>query len=346
MAAVPDPSGGGMRKWFSRIRDQVDNYLALTLAVVFSVLGLLNLSDAEVMGNAMLATLAVLAFSMIRDRARRNEEREAEGAALRETADRLGKGLVTLRRLEEAVTRFDDVRGALAGVAELEVVTGERAIAAAFEAAREHTDFWEFKGGTGTYLRARTLPELAMRARRRNQPIKVRVDILDPSDIGVCSGYAAFNAAHELSSPGGEPWDVRLVRLNCYATVLAACWYWRHSPLEVELGLSSTWSSQRFDVSATCMLTTVCGNGWPAYRLPAEGRLHADYRTALAVAFRQARTLPIKDAAGVPLALSPAPDEVPGLFARLGLDLDPAFGGDEVKRIVHLAVSARNPYDD
>jgi hypothetical protein len=232
--------------------------------------------------------------------------------------------------------------GLLKGLAEVEVLAGA-AITRAFAEARESCTFWEFKGGTGTYLRAKTLPELA---RMRNRPIRIRVDVIDPADLELCAAYAQFShqAPVDLWPLSGASETGRQVQTSCLATILAVCWHNQNSLLEIDLRLSSTWSTLRFDRSDDGLLITVRDKGAPAYRVPSPANMYADYLTHLAVGFRQGRPVLLGGSVAQYLSEEPLVSEVRPLFEGLGLPLD-AYTDDDVALLIQKAMHPSNPYD-
>ncbi|MFI9836296.1 hypothetical protein ACIHFD_04645 [Nonomuraea sp. NPDC051941] len=332
-----------MRRWFARVKEQADTILALLLAIVVSVLGVADVVSAEVVNNAILVTLAVLAFSLLRDRWRKQESTESITAKFSELVHELDETLGKLRELRDVGSELSPVRELLRGMTEVEVLVGA-AIGRAFAEARRSCAFWEFKGGTGTYLRAKTLPELARLSRLRSRPIRVRVDILDPTNFELCDSYARYQQqiAHELWPQNNGEGSGRNVQLSCLATILAALRYNRGSLLEIELSLSSVWSNQRFDRCEECLLITVRDKSWPAYRIRSRTKLHADYLTHLSVSFRQGRAMNLA-ATDAPLADVPGIDETRYLFDRIGLSLR-LYTDEEVAYIVQQALTPSNPY--
>lgn len=69
--------------------------------------------------------------------------------------------------------------------------TDARAISEAFRTAMEDTAEWKYKGGTGTYLKAVTLPVNAKRARETRMGRRITIEILDPTDLDLCRSYRA-----------------------------------------------------------------------------------------------------------------------------------------------------------
>ncbi len=58
----------GVRRAFSWAKDQVDALVALALGITFSVLGLLNVVEGDVIAEATLGVLTLVAFTILRER--------------------------------------------------------------------------------------------------------------------------------------------------------------------------------------------------------------------------------------------------------------------------------------
>ena len=78
------------------------------------------------------------------------------------------------------------------GLATVETLQGSHALEPIFAQAREDTTHCTFRGGTGTYTRAKTLPECVAKARERvsRRGLDIRLLILDPLNVPLCEMYA------------------------------------------------------------------------------------------------------------------------------------------------------------
>ncbi|MCA2220830.1 hypothetical protein [Nonomuraea aurantiaca] len=104
-----------MRRWLARIKDQADAVIALILAVVFSVLGVLEAVPGDVINNTILVTLAVLAFSLLRDRWRKQETGETALRRFSELIGDLDDSLYELREVRRLGGEMAPVYGLLRG---------------------------------------------------------------------------------------------------------------------------------------------------------------------------------------------------------------------------------------
>nr|WP_106437823.1 hypothetical protein [Kitasatospora sp. SID7827] len=309
-----------------------DGVVALAGALAVGLLDLFGggLGDNVVSGATLLVLAAVVYGSLAERRRRVVDIREAtEGAR---------------QALEN-----------LASVRELAGVDLERAL----ERARQDTDRWVFKGGTGTYLRAVTLPECVQEARRRRRALTVKIDIVHPGNEAVCAAYARFRgtfgtadrrtgggSGSGLGGGGGghdAGWSVERTRKESYATVLAAAWYrQRLDTLEIDVHLSEVAPSLRFDVSASCLIITQDDPRRVSIYVERGRPLYDYYVTELHHYREQAVKLDLRDTE--PLGDDPTVDEARRLFEHLRLPLPTAFSDRDVNDIIDRALHAENPY--
>ncbi|GAA4627243.1 hypothetical protein GCM10023196_038660 [Actinoallomurus vinaceus] len=320
--------------WFLAETDAV---VALGIAIVAGVLGLLDVTTTKLADNTILLTLAVLSLAVLRDRWRSMNAEHGLTAALNEVSGRLGD-------LSAMHTTLIQSERALREIAAVRLLTGPREVTRAHEDAREQTGRWVFKGGTGTYIRAVTLPECVRLARRDRRALAIRLEILDPVDIDACERYAVFRRSMaELTDATGETWTCDRTREEAYATILAACWHKkRYDLLEVQIGLTSTMTTFRYDMADNRLIITQDDPRIPALMIPRESFLYASFHTELDRSLAQARKVPLDLSSTVGLGDEPTPEEVRGLFDALNLPL--TLPDDHVPRIIQKAIHARNPY--
>jgi len=177
---------------------EADAAVALTVAVIaglFDVIpGVPDSTMRQIVNQATLVVLGLLAINILRDRARRRPVEMDVREALHDAVDVLQKlpaKLDRMDRLEDLVDRTNrmiDESSVLTVLARTEVSDK-------LAEMRRSTDRWIFKGGTGTYIRAVSLPECVNNARRERRALLVRLEIIDPTDEDVCGTYARFRQA-------------------------------------------------------------------------------------------------------------------------------------------------------
>lgn len=335
-----------MKRRLLWVLNESDALLALGIAIVAGVLGLLNVvSSASLANNAILATLAVLALAVLRDRWRRSATEHEMSEAFTATSERLTELLTHMRgvmAIEELLTR---TTSALEEIGVVRLLAGREAVAREHEAAREQTGRWLFRGGTGTYIRAVTLPGCIANARHGRRALQVRLEILDPTDSDACRRYARFRQTVADGPDGtGETWTVERTREEAYATILAACWHRaKWSFLDIEVGLTGHTSAFRYDMSSDRLIITQDSFNVPSLLITRESFLYDAYDMELQESLKQARAVPLGQAEQVRFSDEPTIEQVLELFDVLGLPVDSAEV--HVPRIIQKAFHAKNPYE-
>jgi hypothetical protein len=329
---------GRFAVWLAK---NADAAIALIIAVVVAVLGLSSVgTNSDVVASATLLVLGLLAASILRDRVR-SAPVEAEvrhaSAILNALPDRLDR----MAEFEQLVAR---TRLALDESAAVQILSGSE-VGAALVASRRSTDRWIYKGGTGTYIRAVTLPECVSLARQDRRGLTVRLEIIDPSNEEVCEAYARFRRAGAEGANGTEPWTLERTRKESYATILAACWHrQRFRLLDIEIGLASTMTMFRWDLSNSCVIITSENPTAPALRVERGGFYYDWCAAELLNSLDQVRRVPIGQARATELSDEPTVEEVRRLFQGLGLGLPRSFTDRDVAEITRKALRAVDPY--
>jgi hypothetical protein len=350
-----DAEAAGGSRLLSWLADNADAAIGLTIAVLASVLGILDLVPAQVVTNVTVLTLATLAFVMLRDRHRAETSarqiRKSVGDAHTEVQELFNRSAKALERMPQAdqLAQWQDtvsrLRESLAHAALVQVVPGDE-VGQVHAQARIETRRWVFKGGTGTYLRAVTLPECVNSARKGHRTITVQFEIIDPLNRELCDEYARFRAS---LTPGpdhsGEMWTLDRTRKEAFATILAACWYRQnYTLLDVAGGLSSVMTTFRTDMSSSHLIITQESGSSPALVVEAGKPHFGAYEQELQSSFKQARLVEFSLARDVPLSGEPTVDEARRLFAKLGLSLPSTFTDQDVTHIIGKALRPSNPY--
>jgi hypothetical protein len=294
-----------MRRFGRWLRANAEPMLALTIAIVFGMLGVLDVlgPDSGVINAAVLLTLALLAATLLRDRS----------------------------SVGEALTAIATVRSA----------SGPE-LSQAYADAWRNTDRWIFKGGTGGSLRTRTLPRCVEIARQEGRPLRVQLEVVDPTDDALCDAYArlrATPAAGEAARDG----DWTRERVEVYATILAVCLHRQKfgNFLTVEIGFSRVVSTFRWDLSRSCAILTQEGSPTASLIFDNDRPHYRSLDRELVASFNQARKLHLDTIDTVRLAEPPSTEEVRRLFTAVGLALPSSFGERDVTEIVRKAVADR-----
>jgi hypothetical protein len=321
-----------MSRLIAWLRSNADGVIALVLAFCIALLGSVDVLGAAQVNNAVLLVLGVLATTLLRDRT---------------TAGKVEHDVHEIKASHAELQReLASTRAALDQMSMVRVLSSEE-VGPALASARRDTDRWMFKGGTGTYLRAVTLPECVAAARQDKRALTARVEIIDPTNEVVCGNYARFRHSLSREPDGiGELWTLDRTRKESFATVLAACWYrQRYELLDIEVGLSPVMTTFRWDLSARCVIVTQEDSRTPPMMIE-RGKVYYDrFSTELRTSLEQARRLPIAQTAmAVPLGDEPTIDQVRKLFVKLDLPLPTSFTDRDVADIVRKALRPKNPY--
>ncbi len=324
----------------------IDGALALALALTVATLGLLNVVNRELIESATLLILALLAEVVMRERWQRGRIEGTIRDGLAETSGELKKLQAPLAEVTSAGQVVTQTRAALDRLSLVRVLSSAE-IRDALAAAWRDTDRWYFRGGTGAYLRAVTLPECIRNARQRKSQLQVRLEIVDPTNEVTCQRYAKFKGALMTDDLDvrGERWTLDKTRKELFATILATCWYrQRHSLLDIEVRLSSVMTTFRWDLSSLWIMMTEEDPHAPAL-LAEKGSFYYDrWNTEFMASLDQARPLPIGADGLALLDDSPTVDQTRRLFDGLGTPLPRSFTDRDVTDIVQRALKPRNPY--
>lgn len=315
------------------IAKNADGVIALVLGVCIAILALADVGGINQINAAVLLVLAVLAATVLRDRVRAGVVERDMTEVLKLVAD-----------LDKKIT---GTKTALDAASNVQVLTGEQ-VGQALADARRDTESWTFKGGTGTFMRAVTLPECIQRARRDGRPLTLRLEIVDPTNDSACEHYAVFRRSLSNRPDGtGEMWTVDRTRKESLATILAACWHrQRYRLLSVDVGLSPTITTFRWDLSSRYLIITQQDPREPALLIKRGWVYYDRYATELLTSLEQSTRLPIEQAAkAVPLSDEPSLEETQKLFVALNLPLPSSFDDRAVSDIIRKALQAKNPYE-
>lgn len=289
------------------LRANAEGVLALLIAVTVGVLAILDVLGTQSINAAILLVLALIAATLLKDR---------------QSASKALADAVAVRQLSG-------------------VQVGQN-----YAEAHRHTEQWTFKGGTGTYLRAVTLKECVENARREQRPLRMQLEIIDPTNDALCTEYARFRSSLAPGPDGtGETWTFERTRKESFATVLAACWYrQRFNFLTIEIGLAKVMSTFRWDVSAHSVIMTQDDPSDPALMFAKGSPYYRAYSRELVASFRQTRRVDIDKASELQLSQEPTIEEIRKLFSMLELELPRSFTDRDVADIITKALRAKNPY--
>lgn len=297
-----------MRSFTTWLRRNADGVLALLIAVTVGILAVLDVVGPAQLNSAILLVLALLAATLLRDR-KSEAKRLADLSAVRQL-----NGIEVTRELT---------------------------------AAHGEAEAWTFKGGTGTYLRAVTLKKCVESARQEKRPLRMQLEVLDPTDEALCREYAQFRSSLTPGPDGtGETWTFERTRKEAFATILAACWYHQRYPfVTIEVGLSRIMTTFRWDMSPHSVIMTQDDPSGPALTFDKGKPYYRAYSRELAASFNQAKRVPVNETRDLPLSEEPTVEETRTLFTKLDLELPSAFTDRDITDLIRKALHAKNPYE-
>jgi hypothetical protein len=268
------------------LRMRWDGLVSLVAALALAVLSVLDVLPEDQVPTATLGVLALVCFTMVRD----NADREAMSRLVETLSSRVTHLSGVIAAGDDRVHRLiQELTTTVRRTNELYEVPRE-AVGLSYIDVLKRTLIWKYKGGTGTILRAETLPRLVLSAAPGLR--RVWVEIIDPRNLRACTVYSTFR--HYLlrhdSIDDSENWSLRRVRIESYAAVVAALWYEsNYDNMTVELALSSTASTFRLDMTCDFVMVTNEHSESPALRTDEGGDLYTCYAEDLRLSFEQAR---------------------------------------------------------
>jgi hypothetical protein len=233
------------------------------------------------------------------------------------------------------------------GLATVETLKGTAVLEPVFAQARAETTHWTFRGGTGTYTRAMTLPLCVAQARDRipMRRLEIRLLILDPLNVPLCERYAEYRTTiPSLIDGTGEPWTTDRTQKESFATVLAAGWHKRsYSLLNISVYLIPVMSVFRYDLSDSRIIITQDHPEGPTMVISKDSPHYYAYVTEIDKCQEQARLVMIEGHyARLTEPLTEA--AVRQFFVDVGLRLPDSFTEGDVQQIIQKAIHAKNPY--
>lgn len=260
------------------VRTQWDGLASLVAAILLTILSVLDVLPSDQVPTATLGVLALLCFAMIRA----NVDHDTMATAVETFETAAVESNSQLASSMAALSTEVRLANELYGVP-------HQAIGPSFIDVLSRTEFWKFKGGTGTYLRAETLPRLALSDTSGIR--KVWIEIVNPDNPQAREAYSNYrlDMLRQHSAYDSEYWLPERVRIESYATIVAAIWYISNHNMQIKLALSSMVSSFRYDMSSEFVMITNENRSSTAFRAEAGSKFYARYKDELDLSFKQAQ---------------------------------------------------------
>lgn len=205
--------------------------------------------------------------------------------------------------------------------------------------ARKGTNEWWYRGAIGRHFRSVTLTELAKEARLEKAPKRIYLLLLDPLLV---HKYFSLNRSRLTIAEKDRPWTEELMKIEIYATILTTYSYKATEPsLEITVGLLSTLSVHRIDLSSRIAVITSEGSKDSALRCDESSFHYKTYREDLLLSLQQARVLPahVKGVALEQLSVA----NVKKILLDLGFESH-GMTDKNIEEIISKTRKARNPY--
>ncbi|WP_372666590.1 hypothetical protein [Amycolatopsis kentuckyensis] len=320
-------------------RREPEQLVVLFAAATVAALGATDVvNDTKTLLAATLATLAVLGFSNFKQ-ALRQEINDQSIDKIARLTEEVKDGV---EGIESNLTRES------AGLLLATPANKQKA----FEKSMTTTNMWQFDGGTGSFTRSWTLPNLAARARETSTGAhwRVQLQILDPQNIDCCQEYADYRAklSRRRESPTDITWTTVHVQIGCLATIFAAYWHQQHEFLVVDIRLKSSFDTFRYDISSDWVIQTNEDLRFPAEIFPRrEDKLSFYYarRANFDIRFESIKpTLKAKTDIRLPAEKEKVTeDDVFRVLRNVGIT-EQTLEGIPLGAIRELAFSSKSPY--
>ncbi|WP_395302997.1 hypothetical protein SIM97_11140 [Pectobacterium zantedeschiae] len=222
-------------------------------------------------------------------------------------------------------------------------IEDQKALKEMFEAAFSSTDIWYYKGGCGRYFRTKTLPEIALAARKKSQSKEVLVVILDPTNYDVCEKHAIYRSGMASQQVEKDKWDLFKVQSELFATIVSTVVTQAQEPLlRLSISLCSHYSSFRIDLSDNYAVITKEDRNAPAIICHKGTYFYKSYKDEVILSLNQSRILKkIKEAK---FKISEIDSHhVKNILEELELKCD-FLNDDDLNRIAKICQEKDNPY--
>jgi hypothetical protein len=224
--------------------------------------------------------------------------------------------------------------------AKIEVVE-PRSIGPLLRDAMTKTDLWWFKGASGRYLRAQTLPSIAVHARESGVSKEIIALLIDPANDRLCEQYATYRRSLRSASQDKQ-WTSLRVKKEVYATILAVIRHQHDEPLlRISLALTNHFSSFRIDLSSPYAIITREDALAPAVKCDKGTYYYDSYADDILLSQQQARRL--AQPTTIPSFTAQSADLVRTMLKDLGLPAEDLNDTDLIN-IIAASGDRKNPY--
>ena len=218
-------------------------------------------------------------------------------------------------------------------------VVEPKEISSLLVSAIHQTEKWWFRGGTGRYLRAETLPKLAESTRNTSSTRELHVQLIDPLHVAACEGYALYRTGLRSATADNERWTRDRVQREICATLLSLFLKTKQYPLlRVEITLLPSFSSFRIDLSSQYVILTKEDPQAPGVRCDHGSFFYRAYLDDLVLTAKQGKSI-----AATPISSEVSVESLREHFSQLGL-VESSVSEEFLRSVLETAKTARNPY--
>lgn len=222
-------------------------------------------------------------------------------------------------------------------------IEDQNALNEIFEAAFGSTEIWYYKGGCGRYFRTKTLPSIALAARRKSQSKEILVVILDPTNDDLCEKHALYRSGMASQQVEKDKWDLFKVQSELFATIVSTVVAQVQEPLlRLSISLCSHYSSFRIDLSDDYAVITKEDRNAPAIICNKGTYFYKSYKDEVILSLNQSRVLKkLKEAKFVITNIQPS--HVKDILHELELNHD-CLNDEMLDKIAKTCREKDNPY--
>lgn len=150
------------------------------------------------------------------------------------------------------------------------------------QSARQ-TGSWRHRSATGAVLRSCVLPELSTASRASRRPVKLHIELLDPTNEVACRQYCAWAGLN--SAPIAQ----RALEIEIYTTILAVCVERkRNRRLHPEIRFSAFFAAQQVDISDDLLMLYPAGGAGPVSTAMPGDELYQSYLSKFELSWSRA----------------------------------------------------------
>lgn len=218
-----------------------------------------------------------------------------------------------------------------------------RQLSELFDEAFPTTKKWWYTGGCGRYFRTKTLPEMVKRARTDSHTREIKVIILDPQNIELCTAHAHYRSSTASAKLESEQWTPKKVQNELYATIITTLILQiKNNLLSVKLSLAPIFSTFRLDLSDRYVIVTKEDRKAPAIKCSSTSYYYESYKAEILTIEKQSKT--VKPLVNNTHELGNLKkDDIKNILIEVDL-FNPPLIDEDLEKIAKICNDRKNPY--